>query len=335
MNLQKSFFDRIREERNAQDENFAKELARFLHVSETSAYRRMNGSTPLTFNELQKVAKYYEVTLDEYFGLTTERINPEVNFLWKYGKDANQAYLGFLRWLLSDLEQTDPRRCRVIFHAKDFPVFFNFIFPEIGEFKSFFWQKTFIRIDRYKSKTFSCEDLSGESMDLGRRIYSKYAALASMELWNDDVLTSVLKQIQYAHEAHYLTSSDDTVTLLRCLRQLVNHIQEMAEVGKKHLPGDPSVGGGAFELYHNEVILGDNSILLEDRGQKRMYISQNIIQGLITSDPNFIENSFMMKTNLFKNSILLSKSAEKERLKFFGTLNDKISQVEKALNLTT
>ncbi len=333
MNLQKSFFDRIQEERHAEDENFAQELARFLHVSETSAYRRINGSTPLTFNELQRVAKYYEVTLDEHFELDGERLNPEVSFSWKYGKDSDQAYLDFLRWLLGDLEQTDPEDSRVIFHAKDFPVFFNFVYPEIGEFKSFFWQKTFIRIERYKSRKFSCKKLSRDSVKLGKRIFSRYAELASLELWNDDVLTSILKQIQYAHEAQFLTSKQDTITLLNRLKQLVFHIQDMAEEGKKFFPGNPKVGGGNFELYHNDVILGDNSIILENQGQKRMYISQNIIQGLITSDLHFVDHSYMMKTNLFKHSMLLSQSAEKERGKFFGNLIHRIEQVADRLEL--
>lgn len=333
MNLQKSFFERIQEERHTEDENFAQELARFLHVSETSAYRRINGSTPLTFNELQRVAKYYEVTLDEHFELDGDRLDPEVNFSWKYGKDADQAYLGFLRWLLGDLEQTDPETSRVIFHAREFPVFFNFIYPEIGEFKSFFWQKTFIRIERYKAKKFSCKKLSRESTKLGKRIFSRYAELASMELWNDEVLTSILKQIQYAHEADFLVSKSDTILLLRRLKQMVLHIREMAAEGKKFLPGDLKTGGGSFELYHNDVILGDNSIILEDRGQRRMYISQNIIQGLITSDLHFVDHSFMMKTNLFKNSLLLSNYAEKERMKFFGKLLNKIDQVADQLGI--
>ena len=334
MNLQKSFFDRIRKDRRAESENFAQDLARLLNLSDTSAYRRLNGSTALTFNELQQVAKHYEVTLDEYFELSATRDDPLVGFSWQHGHDSDQAYLGFLKWLLHDLEQTDASSSRVIFHAKDFPVFFNFVYPEIGEFKSFFWQKTFIRVDRFRSKKFSCKKLSGESLKLGKRIFSKYAALASMELWNDEVLNSILKQIKYAHEANYLLSKSDTILLLKRLKELVSHVQEMAEVGRKYLPGMPSVEGGGFELYHNDVILGDNSIILEGHPKKRMSISQNIIQGLITSDEDFVEHSYQMKMNLFKNSMLLSNSAEKERMQFFDTLHQKIAQVGKDLNLS-
>lgn len=333
MNLQKSFFERIRKERHAADENFAQELARFLNVSETSAYRRMNGSIPLTFNELQRIAKYYEVTLDEHFELSGEQINPEVTFSWKYGQDADQAYIGFLKWLLTDLKKTDTKHSRVMFHAKDFPVFFNFIYPEIGEFKSFFWQKTFIRIDRYKSRKFSCKRLSREPTKLGKRIFANYAELASMELWNDEVFTSILKQIQYAQEVNFLASEADAGILLKRLKELTHHVQKMAELGKKFLPDKPEAGGGSFELYHNDVILGDNSIILEDRGQRSMYISQNIIQGLITTDQHFVDNSYLIKTNLFKNSLLLSSSAEKERVKFFGTLRNKIDQVADELEV--
>lgn len=332
MNLQKSFFERIRKEHLSDNENLAREIAKFLHVSETSAYRRINGQTPLTFDELQRLAKYYRVSIDEHIGLSMVG-HSQLAFSWQSGFDHENAYQDFLNWLLRDLEQTTETQGRIIFHAKDFPVFFNFVYPEIGAFKSFFWQKALMRLPRFKSSSFSCENLPTDHLELGKRIFRRYAALDSMELWNDDVLNSVLKQIRYCHEVKFLSSKEDTVRLLSRLKDLVLLMRDMAEAGRKFLPGEPSSEGGKFELYHNEVILGDNSILLEEGSSKRIYLSQNIIQGLITSEPAFVENSFRMKTNLFKNSLLLSNSAEKERMNFFGSLLDKINEVHESLNL--
>ena len=333
MNLQKAFFERIRKERQAEDKNFAQELAKFLHVSDTSAYRRINGQTPLTFDELQRLAVYYEVSLDKHLSLSKTAGSAQLAFSWQYGNETDQAYMSFLKWLLHDLERTNQSTCRIIFHAKDFPVFFNFVYPEIGEFKSFFWQKTLMRIERFKSSTFSCKNLTTESLELGQRIFKRYSELNSMELWNDEVLTSMLKQVQYAHEAKHMTSVEDTIFLLKRLKQLVLHIQEMAEMGVKYAPQDKNIGGGKFELYHDEIILGDNTILVEEGDQRRLYLSQNIIQGLITSDRKFVNNSYNMKKNLFKNSLLLSNSAEKERMRFFGTLLEKIDRSARKLGL--
>ena len=117
------------------------------------------------------------------------------------------------------------------------------------------------------------------------------------------------------------------------LKELVCLWRDMAEEGKKHVPARPGEGGGKFELYQNEIILGDNSILLEQGHDRRIYLSQNIIQGLITTDRQFVENSWQMKTNLFKNSMLLSNSAERERMKYFSGLISRIESVGNALHL--
>lgn len=333
MNLQKSFFERIRQKHQSEDENLARELTKLLNLSEASAYRRINGQTPLTFDELQQLTNYYRISIDEFFAFAELEGKPHLAFSWQSGFDQEHAYRGFLTWLLNDLEQTHDQKTRIIFHAKDFPVFFNFVFPEIGEFKSFFWQKTLMRVEGFKYKKYACEHLPSDNLDLGQRIFRRYSELDSMELWNDEVLTSILKQISYCHEVGYMSTKQDTIILLQKLKELVCLWRDMAEEGKKHVPARPGEGGGKFELYQNEIILGDNSILLEQGHDRRIYLSQNIIQGLITTDRQFVENSWQMKTNLFKNSMLLSNSAERERMKYFSGLISRIESVGNALHL--
>ena len=92
--------------------------------------------------------------------------------------------------------------------------------------------------------------------------------------------------------------------------------------------GGPSEGiEGIYKLYHNEVVVCDNTILVKADGRKTSYNTYNVINQLITSNPVFcdqIENSLK---NLMQKSTMISGTSEKERYRFFNILHDKIENL--------
>lgn len=331
MTVQESFFKALKEKRRGGPQNLAQEIAELLNVSETSAYRRISGETPLTIDELVKFASYYKLSIDGLLDLQNNS-NKLVDFSWQYQNTKEDSYESFLNWLLSDLNNLDTSASQALFHAKDFPVFFNFVFPEIAAFKSFFWQKAFLHLHSFRSQKFSCKNLNENHITLGKAILKRYTEIDSKELWNDDIFNSVLRQVEYCYEAGYFHSNQDVITILDKLESLVYLFEEMAEKGYKFLPDEETLTG-KFDLYHNQVILGDNSMVISENGSMKVYISQNIIQGLVTSEKTFVENSFLMKTNLINHSLLLSNSGQKERTRFFQKLHLQVKNTRSFLHL--
>ncbi len=329
MSIQETFFDLIRETLSSERPNLAQEVAAVLHVSETSAYRRISGHTQLSVDEMARLTSHFNIHPEVLFGQNSRKF---VRFQWQFDNSTETSYKTFRNWLEAHLQSLETENSKAIFHAKDFPVFFNFIFPEIAAFKSYFWNKTFFGLQAYRHLKFSADEQLDSNREQGLNIFRSYAAIDSMEIWNDDILNSILQQISYCHEANYMGSEHETKSLLECLIALVDHFQAMAENGCKFLPGEPATGG-SMALYHNKVILGDNTLLLDDGDERTVYLSQNIVETLITNDPAFYENAHAIKQNLIRHSMLLSNSSEQERTKYFDRLRQSIHQTRQYLRL--
>lgn len=140
MSIQQAFFDMLRRALPSNRPNLAQEVAAILHLSETSAYRRISGHTQLSVDEMAKLAEHFGVHPEYLFDRHAAR---DVRFEWQSDETKETSYKTFLSWLERHLASIKTEHCTAIFHAKDFPVFFNFIFPEIAAFKSYFWNKTF------------------------------------------------------------------------------------------------------------------------------------------------------------------------------------------------
>ena len=88
--------------------------------------------------------------------------------------------------------------------------------------------------------------------------------------------------------------------------------------GYKFKPGQSDLSDkGSLQFYVNEVILGNNTILIELDGFRQSYITYNVLSYLVSKDLRFNQKSFVSFHNLLSRAILISETGEKERNKFF------------------
>ncbi len=88
---------------------------------------------------------------------------------------------------------------------------------------------------------------------------------------------------------------DDCVSLL-------NTIRKQAELGsKKIVNGNPSAG--KFELYLNEVLIGDNTVLFKMGDKRVTYITHNNFNILTTSQESFCRLTETHMINMMNKSI--------------------------------
>ena len=93
------------------------------------------------------------------------------------------------------------------------------------------------------------------------------------------------------------------------------------------LGGPSDVIENTYKLYHNEVLVTDNTILVKTDGRKTTFNTYNVISQLITSNPVFcsqVENSL---ENLMQKSTLISGTSAKERYRFFNSLHEKVKNL--------
>ena len=320
MDTQESLFQNIKEKLPA-NISFVHDISELLGISYDSAYRRIRGEKELTLDEFKKICTNYSVSADTLFNVHTGNIIFNARAI---GFDG----FTFEKWLgtiLAELKVVHASKEReVIYAAKDIPLFHFFEFPEIAAFKVYFWHKALFPDSGYEDKLFSFE-VPEEMSSSGRHLMSMYRTMPTIELWNEETITSILRQIEYCYVSCFFSKKEDAIKLTEILETWVKHVQHQAEHGFRFKYGaDPKGIADTFRLYYNEVLLSDNTILVKMDGRKVTYLVYNIINLLVTANPVFcsqIENSLRI---IMQKSTLISGTSAKERNRFFNQLIEKI-----------
>jgi hypothetical protein len=179
---------------------------------------------------------------------------------------------------------------------------------------------------------FSVDDLDEEVLKLSEEISKHYINVNTIEFTTEESLNSYLKQLVYYSEAGYFNAREDALVLCDKLHELVDHQQQQAALGFKFQNGKHPVGEeGNFQLYHNDLILADNTILVKTVNGSATYLTSNAINLMVSYDKAFFEYNYAWGRNLLSKSVPISGTAEKERNRFFRVLHSKIDAVKKSL----
>jgi hypothetical protein len=302
--------------------SFVDEMAELLQLSPDSAYRRIRGETLLALDEVLLLCGRYGISVD---GLA----HSNGNHILFAGQQIDFERFELERHLAYILQQLQALAAqpqgRMVYLAKDVPVFHYFRFGELAAFKFYAWLKTLLRNPAYQGKKFVlAEAVNGNWQQLGQQIWATYAGIDTEEIWSLETINSTLRQIEYCREA-MLFDGEETVQLLYAqLLQMLDHIEAQAAAGHKHLPG--GAAQGSYQLYHNGALLGDNTILMQSANGQRAFLNHGILNYINTGDENFCNYTFASLQNIIQKSALISKVGEKERNRFFNRMRQEIAQ---------
>ncbi|HEX2617513.1 MAG TPA: helix-turn-helix transcriptional regulator, partial [Flavobacteriales bacterium] len=242
--------------------SLAEELATLLDVSADSAYRRIRGEKPLDIQELALLAKHFGLSID---GLIGQQAG---GFLFT-GPFVEEEQFSFAQWLSSLNAQlelaADGPASTFIFQSKDVPLFHHFQVPELSLFKFFFWRKTILQLEGAELDRFDLAVRDEPLLALGKKVFLTYCRMPSTEIWNAESMNSTVRQINYYRETGVFRREEEAQLLFDQCLQLLDHLERQAEHGRK-FPMDvpPEQGAAAYQLYHNEVLLGDNAIYADN-----------------------------------------------------------------------
>ena len=108
------------------------------------------------------------------------------------------------------------------------------------------------------------------------------------------------------------------------MAKTIEQVELNAESGYKFITGS-SLKGVKCDIYINEFILGDNTYLVELNNTKFTYVNHGVINYMITKDERFCNFTYNHFQNIMMRSIFISGNNEKERLRFFNKIKDKIN----------
>ena len=310
--------------------SIVEEVADLLSVSTDSAYRRIRGQTILSLDETRKICDRYSISLDALLGSQPS----SVTFRYRTIDPVEFNFKAYLEQILSDIQQIKKfEHKKILYTAKDIPLFYHFEFAELATFKIFFWLKTFMQFPEYKDAKFSLDETDDELMAIGREILEIYVGIPSIEIWNDETIFSALRQIEFYHDSGLFTESGTAILLCDKLLELIRHIKQQADNGRKFLSTkEVADTEDNYQLYYNELTLVDNTILIDTDGRRVVYMTHNLLNNLITTNEKFCSETVNIMNNMMNKSNLISSSSAKLRNIFFLRMEEKINHLKAKLS---
>lgn len=310
--------------------SMAEHVAELLQISIDSAYRRIRGEKPISFDELQKLCTNDNISLDQFVHIQ----NDAIVFNGRTATSTRFNFEDYLKSVLQNVQYMNSySKKEMLYLNKDIPIFYHFLYPELAAFKSFFWMRSILNYPEYVNKTFNVEENVNEQIkQTGVQLAAAYSMLPSQEIWNIESINSTIRQIEYYKDTRVFTSRDDIIKLYECLERTMDYIQRQAECGYKISPDGKHINKHvSYKMYVNEFILGDNSILAQLNNTRVAYLNHSVINFLLTKDPSFCDYTWQHFQNIIKKSTLISEVGEKERSRFFNIIKEKINARKNAL----
>jgi hypothetical protein len=298
------------------------EVADLLNISNDSAYRRIRGEKPLSFDEIKTLCAHYKVSLDQLFHLN----NDSFLFSGPLANKDNFTFEMYLDYILKQAIHFNTFEHREFYHlGKDIFIFHHFGFHELTIFKMFFWMKTILQYPFEGKEMVIMQSMRESILKVTEKMIEAFQKFPSIEIWHDDSINATLRQIDYYRQSKIFPSEEYALTIYKELLAMLIHIEKQAEAGCKFpVGGKPSAASVPYKFYYNEFILGDNCMMAVLNNTKMVYVNHSVLNIVTTRDPAFTEYIYQHFQNIMRKSTLISDSGEKERARFFHSLREKV-----------
>lgn len=305
------------------------ELAQVLDVSTDSAYRRIRGEKPISLEEICKLCVRFQLSLDQLLNLQSSALVFSGNFV-------HPSSFQFDQYLQSAIQHvkymTGFKDKKLYYLCKDIPIFHHYHFREVAAFKYYVWMKGIFNVPEMQNKKFSLKDYPEEIFELGKKSLNIYNQIDSVEIWNLETINSSLRQVDYYLDTGLFENEEEAILIYEAYEKLMAHLDKQATLGNKFkIDQPPSETSGKYQLYLNELVIGDNSVLALLDGSKVAFIIHSVINVMTTRDARFCDNLNDCVQNLIKRSTMISSYSERERERFFKYLSKRIEARKQSL----
>lgn len=294
-------------------------LADLLQVSKDSAYRRIRGETALTLDEVLIICEQFRITFESLS-------NPNaVTFQFKQLKPDIESFREYLTGMYTDLERIKSfENSEIIYAAEDIPVFHHFPHKMLSSFKTYYWMRSIMNVKAFEGTRFKAGLIPEDIIELGKKIHQVYQSIPSAEIWTDETISSTLNQIEYYWEAGLFEDVETGIAVCDDFITELRSIQQLCEIGTKQFK--------PYRFYHNDIMIGNNCILIKAGTTKFCYLSHHSFNFMLTTDFAFSEETESWLENMMRRSALISGVSEKQRNIFFSQLIGRVEGLKIKMN---
>lgn len=319
--LQNIFIQKLKENL-PKNVGLAEEMAEILEISTDSAYRRIRGETDLSIDEVYKLTKKYNISVDSVFS----NLSDTVTFAYTKLTDSAENFEKYLSRICNHIKliNTFPDK-KIIYVAEEVPIFHSFFAPKLIEFKLFYWQRSVLNVPYYQGKKFEFGIVPENLLNIATEAAKEYRKCPSVEIWTHETILTATRQLEFYVDSGVIKNKADALEILQEIKNMAEYVEKSAETGRKEI----SAATENYQLYFSEVVLGTNCIYVQSGNSNYAYISFNTLNSLTTNNHEFCDETEHWMRNIIRKSTLISGVAEKERYRFFSGI---YKNIEKCFN---
>lgn len=317
--------------RYAKKAQAADALMQVLRLNRDGVYRRLRGETSLAPHEIQRLAQYFHISLDQLLSDDPERIH--------FTRDVHEASISNFRDYLEQLHRhvltfNQQPDTEVYYATREIPVYIQVMFPRLLAFKLYIYGITNWQFTYLQDRPFDFNLVHPSDLELAQTIAELYCQMNSHDFWNLSILDQTLHQVEYMVMVERIKDISVAVGICDALSELIVHCQSMAERGKKFPPGHPPTNhSGTFDLYYNELVGTNNTILALSDRVKGLYVTFDTPNFIYNTEPGVCDMMKQWFQKVLNHSTGISVHSQKSRLYYFNRLEERVRQTRKRVGL--
>ena len=315
--FQKKFFEVIARRNAHNNTPILHDVMDTLDIRKGAAYKRMNGDTSMTIEEVVKLSQHFDVSLDAIF-----RGNRYISFFHPFltqnekgTKGTTSEFFDQFAFFLKPLKTNEPEEDKELnYLANEIPIFYYFSHRYIFTFllsvwKHLHWDEGQIEIQDTKMYDDQIEHFRKE-------ITTNYYGHPVTEIWNSNMLNNLYQQIIFCITIRAFKEERFIKRLIIDIEKLISHLREIAISGIKSIEGTPS-DSSELKIYLNDFGNYLNLVLYKSKFIKSSFIGYDYPQFIVSHNQKFYEYSLEWINKIKKRSVLISSEGYQYRELFF------------------
>jgi len=287
-------------------------IASVLNISYDAAHRRISQKSKFSLEETVLLSRHYNISLDTLFvGNAKVIVEKTVEI------ENLSDMLEYFRSSAKQISQLTKHKDSVLYYsAKDIPLFYFMEGTILSKFKAYVWLTLMNPEQRIPFEKFVISESFLEHMQSLKKVYEKVQV---NEIWNDTTINSSLQQILYFYEAGLLNHKS-AKSLYSDLRRIMGIIEKKSSKDSRHA------------IYFNELILLNNTLLIEAEEKLTMFVPYTLLGYFITSNEESCTNVHRFFQLQIQNSKPLNHSGIRDHQQFFNKAFRKIDHYAEKLD---
>lgn len=257
-----------------------KDLMEVLGCSRASLYRKRTGGTPLTADEMVKLANHFSISVDALRTMPEE--NSQIVVCSTMPPIQSYADIDFyLENTRKNLElAVSIPEAQLYFTAKEVPLYRYMEHPGLSAFRCYLWIMENLR----RHERFDPKAIPTELVTKGRELTELSRSIKSTEFWIPSAFDNLIGQIKYV--------ADNSRMSNRVKDQLKEELFLVVDELVKNAKAEQSSKGKAYQMILcNYLTLSDGALVEIGPNQGEVLFSYGSINYLKSSNP-FIVNAF-------------------------------------------